>query len=66
MGDPALRRLGPGLHPTPSLDDPQAIRPTAHIWCGSGLSGFAVDDDLPRFADGQLTHPSRRRSWRAD
>jgi hypothetical protein len=51
---------------TPSLDSPEAIRPTAHIWCGSGLADFAVDDGLPRFADGQLSHPSQRRSWRAN
>jgi hypothetical protein len=50
---------------TPSLDEPEAIRPSAHIWCGSGLAHFDVRDDLPRFADGQLSHPSERRSWRA-
>ena len=50
---------------TPSLDDPEAIRPTAHIWCGSALTHFAVDDDLPRFADGQLSDPRERGSWRA-
>jgi hypothetical protein len=62
-----------GCHPTPpadgsdlvcifttSLDQPDAIRPTAHIWCGSGLPYFHVADDLPRFADGQLNHPLRR------
>jgi hypothetical protein len=50
---------------TPSLDDPEAVRPTAHIWCGSGLSYFDTKDELPRFVDGQLSHPSRRSSWRA-
>ncbi len=49
---------------TQSLDDPEAIRPTAHIWCDSGLSWFDTPDDLPRFPDGELTHPSRRGSWR--
>jgi hypothetical protein len=49
---------------TPSLDTPDAVRPTAHIWCGSGLPGFEIRDDLPRFEDGQLTHPSERRPWR--
>lgn len=51
---------------TPSLDAPDAVRPTVHIWCGSGLRYFEVRDDLPRFEDGQLTHPSQRRSWRAE
>ena len=67
-----------GRHPTPpadgsdlvcfstaSLDDPGAIRPTAHIWCGSRLSYFDVKDEIPRFADGELTHPSKRSPWRA-
>ena len=49
---------------TPSLDDPEAIRPTAHIWCGSGFTDFDTRDDLPRFREGQLNHPSERRSWR--
>lgn len=49
---------------TPSLDDPEAVRPTAHIWCGSGLSYFDTKDELPRFTDGQLTHPNERGSWR--
>lgn len=50
---------------TPSLDTPDAIRPTAHIWCGSGLPYVEVRDDLPRFSDGELTHPSKRGPWRA-
>ena len=50
---------------TPSLDRPEAIRPTAHIWYGSRLSGFDTRDELPRFADGQLSPPSARASWRA-
>ncbi|MEN8182495.1 MAG: GFA family protein [Myxococcota bacterium] len=67
-----------GRHPTPpadgsdlvcfstaSLDDPEEIRPTAHIWCGSGLSFYHTQDDLPRFTDGELTHPRKRGSWRA-
>ncbi|MDX1650661.1 MAG: GFA family protein [Myxococcota bacterium] len=49
-----------------SLDDPTAVRPTAHIFCRSRLPWFEVDDDLPRFPDGALSHPSRRRSWRTD
>jgi hypothetical protein len=50
---------------TTSLDRPEAIHPTAHIWCSSRLSYFDTKDDLPRFADGQLNHPSQRGSWRA-
>ena len=50
---------------TPSLDTPDAIRPTARIWCGSTLPRFDIHDDLPRFDDGELSHPSKRRSWRA-
>lgn len=50
----------------PSLDDPQAVVPTAHIWCSSRLPSFEVADDLPRFDDGELTAPSERRSWRAE
>jgi hypothetical protein len=49
---------------TPSLDDPEAVRPTAHIWCSSALPFFGTSDALPRFADGQLTHPSKRAPWR--
>jgi hypothetical protein len=62
-----------GRHPAPppdgsdlvcfsarSLDDPEIIRPTVHIWCGSRLSYFDTTDNLPRFVDGKLTHPSKR------
>jgi hypothetical protein len=49
----------------PSLDDPLAVRPTAHIWCSSRLPFFHTSDDLPQFADGKLTHPSTRGPWRA-
>jgi hypothetical protein len=49
---------------TPSLDTPDAVRPSAHVWCGSGLADFEIRDDLPRFEDGRLGHPSERRSWR--
>ncbi|HEX5067761.1 MAG TPA: GFA family protein, partial [Myxococcota bacterium] len=67
-----------GRHPTPpqdqsdlvcicipSLDRPDEVRPTAHIWCGSGLTYFDTRDDLPRFSDGRLSPPSQRPSWRA-
>jgi hypothetical protein len=49
----------------PSLDRPEAVRPTAHIWCSSRLPFFEVSDDLPRFQEGQLTPPETRQSWRA-
>ncbi len=48
----------------PSLDEPEAVRPTAHIGCGSGMPGFDVRDDLPRVADGTLDPPSTRRARR--
>ncbi len=50
---------------TASLDHPEDVRPTAHIWCDAQLSYFDTRDDLPRFAQGELTHPSKRSSWRA-
>ena len=51
--------------PIPSLDDPSAVLPTAHIWCSSRLPLFETSDDLPRFDDGELSHPSTRGSWRS-
>jgi len=48
-----------------TLDAPQAIRPTVHMWCSSKVPYFDIIDDLPRFADGTLSHPSTRRTWRA-
>ena len=50
---------------TAILDQPDAVHPTAHIWCSSQLPYFQVGDDLARFQDGTLTHPSTSRSWRA-
>ncbi len=47
------------------LDTSLAIRPSAHIWCSSQVPYFEVSDDLPRFPEGTLSHPSTRRSWRA-
>ena len=48
----------------PSLDVPQAVRPTVHMWCGSRPPFFEPGEDLPRFEDGKLSHPSTRASWR--
>jgi hypothetical protein len=50
----------------PSLDDPAALRPTAHCWYSSRLPYFDTTDDLPRFSDEKLTHPSTRGPWRAE
>jgi hypothetical protein len=43
-----------------SLDDPESVKPRAHQWTHSALSWLAIDDDLPRFADGRLSHPDER------
>lgn len=50
----------------PSLDDPPTVKPTAHIFCRSRLPWFDTTDDLPRFEEGELSHPRERGSWRAD
>ena len=34
-----------------SLDDPDAIAPTYHIWCASRIAWFETADQLPRHAD---------------
>lgn len=47
------------------LEDPEAIRPTAHIWWSSRLPWFEPGDDLPRSSDGELSHPDQRPPWRA-
>ncbi len=31
-----------------TLDDPEAVRPTKHIWTSSQVSWFDIDDGLPR------------------
>ena len=35
-----------------SLDDPEALAPTYHIWCMSRLAWFETADALPRYDDG--------------
>ncbi len=47
------------------LDNSEAVRPTVHIWYDSKVSYFDTIDDLPRFPEGTISHPSKRRSWRA-
>jgi hypothetical protein len=32
-----------------SLDDPEAVRPTYHIWTASRIGWFDIADDLPRY-----------------
>ena len=34
-----------------SLDDPQAVRPSRHIWTGSRIGWFEIADDLPRYPE---------------
>jgi hypothetical protein len=34
-----------------SLDDPASIKPEYHIWVGSRVPWFHIDDDLPRYSD---------------
>ena len=53
MGEMAAIGIG-------SLDEPHRIRPTFHQWVSSKLPWFEISDDLPRFADNELTHPSER------
>ena len=33
-----------------ALDDPNAFPPRQHVWCESAVSWFAIDDQLPRYA----------------
>ncbi len=44
----------------PTLDDPERVKPKAHIWCSSRLSYFETADTLPRFAGGELSDPKNR------
>jgi hypothetical protein len=32
-----------------SLDEPERITPTCHIWCESQIPWLTIEDDLPRF-----------------
>jgi len=50
----------------PGLDDPEAVRPSAHIWCSSGLSYFETTDDSPRFPRGEMPSPEKRSQNRAE
>lgn len=43
-----------------TLDNPELVRPQVHQWWGNHVSWYVLEDGLPRFEDGQLTHPSTR------
>jgi len=45
-----------------TLDNPELVAPRVHQWWSTHLSWYQIQDDFPRFKDGQLTHPSTRRS----
>jgi hypothetical protein len=34
-----------------SLDDPEAVRPSYHIWTASRIAWFETADDLPRYGE---------------
>jgi hypothetical protein len=34
-----------------SLDDPEAVRPSHHIWTTSRIAWFEIADDLPRYPE---------------
>ena len=44
-----------------SLDNAELVVPRVHQWWANRLSWYTVQDDLPRFAHGELSHPSTRR-----
>jgi len=37
-----------------TLDEPGALRPEVHIWTSAKLPWVAIDDGLPRFAEGYV------------
>jgi len=43
-----------------TLDDPNSILPRLHIFIRDKLPWFEIADDLPRFHDEPLPHPSKR------
>jgi hypothetical protein len=43
------------------LDDPEAVRPQGHQFDARRLGWLALDDGLPRYRDGVVPHPDRRR-----
>ena len=43
-----------------TLDNPELVPPQLHQWWANRVSWFTEFEDLPRFEDGKLTHPSTR------
>ena len=41
-----------------SLDQPQAVRPSHHIWTASRIAWFDIADDLPRYPENGPTPSS--------
>ncbi|UEM22782.1 GFA family protein [Skermanella mucosa] len=35
-----------------TLDDPGAVKPQYHVWCGGAVPALDVSADLPRYAEG--------------
>ncbi|TMI03691.1 MAG: hypothetical protein E6H43_04095 [Betaproteobacteria bacterium] len=45
-----------------TLDDPELVPPRVHQWWSNHVSWYQIQDELPQFQDGRLTHPSTRQS----
>ena len=45
-----------------TLDNPELVAPQVHQWWRNRVSWYRIQDALPRFEDGRLTHPSTRQS----
>jgi hypothetical protein len=43
-----------------TLDNPERVRPQVHQWWAHRVSWFSDHAGLPRFEEGQLTHPATR------
>lgn len=43
-----------------TLDNPEQVQPKIHQWWSARVSWYAIHDDLPRIADGQMPHPAVR------
>jgi len=41
-----------------SLDDPEAVRPSHHIWTASRIGWFETADVLPRYTENRRPHSS--------
>jgi hypothetical protein len=47
-----------------SLDDPEAVRPSYHIWTTSRIAWFETADGLPRYPQNRRRVPAERTAWR--